>query len=123
MLVSVYCINQGTPSQYYGLKNAEENTALSHVPNNWKTKAGAKRWAQRNGFTVKEKKPKGRLEKATEYSPSTKRKTPTPRTKRKTPNTRKKINPMCENCGEFGGECKGTTEMAYTGCVYRTIKK
>lgn len=66
MLVSVYCINKGTPSEYYGLKNAEENTVLHFAPNNWKTEAGAKRWAQRNGFTVKEEKPKGRLEKATE---------------------------------------------------------
>ena len=54
MLVSVYCINKGTPSEYYGLKNAEENTVLHFAPNNWKTEAGAKRWAQRNGFTVKE---------------------------------------------------------------------
>lgn len=66
MVVTTYCINQGTASQYYGLKNAEENTVLHFAPNNWKTEAGAKRWAQRNGFTVKEEKPKGRLEKATE---------------------------------------------------------
>ena len=66
MVVTTYCIHQGTPSQYYGLKNAEENTVLHFAPNNWKTEAGAKRWAQRNGFTVKEEKPKGRLEKATE---------------------------------------------------------
>lgn len=66
MVVTTYCINQGTPSQYYGLKNAEENTVLHFAPNNWKTEAGAKRWAQRNGFTVKEEKPKGRLKKATE---------------------------------------------------------
>lgn len=69
MVVTTYCINQGTPSQYYGLKNAEENTVLHFAPNNWKTEAGAKRWAQRNGFTVKEEKPKGRLEKATENTP------------------------------------------------------
>lgn len=66
MVVTAYCINQGTPSQYFGLKNAEENTVLHCAPNNWKTEAGAKRWAQRNGFTVKEEKPKTRIEKATE---------------------------------------------------------
>lgn len=66
MLVSVYCINEGANSKCYGLKNAEENTILRFAPNNWKTEAGAKRWAQRNGLTVKEEKPKSRLEKATE---------------------------------------------------------
>lgn len=123
MLVSVYCINQGTPSQYYGLKNAEENTVLSHAPNNWKTESEAKRWAQRNEFTVKEKKPKGRLKKATEYIAQYKKENPNTEDKKKNTEHPKKINPMCENCGEFGGECKGTTEKAYTGCVYRTIKK
>ena len=53
MVVTTYCINKGTPSQYYGLKNAEDNTFLHFVPNNWKTEAGAKRWAQRNGLTIK----------------------------------------------------------------------
>ena len=43
MVVTAYCINQGTPSQYFGLKNAEENTVLRCAPNNWKTEAGAKR--------------------------------------------------------------------------------
>ena len=54
MVVTTYCINKGTPSQYYGLKNAEDNTFLRFAPNNWKTEAGAKRWAQRNGLTIKE---------------------------------------------------------------------
>ena len=52
MVVTTYCINKGTPSQYYGLKNAEDNTVLHYAPNNWKTEAGAKRWAQRNGFRL-----------------------------------------------------------------------
>lgn len=34
-----------------------------------------------------------------------------------------KVNPMCENCGKFGGECQGTTEKVWTGCVYRTVKE
>lgn len=43
MVVTTYCINQGTPSQYYGLKNAEENTVLHFAPNNWKTEAGGEK--------------------------------------------------------------------------------
>ena len=34
-----------------------------------------------------------------------------------------KVNPMCENCGKFGGECQGTTEKVWTGCVFKTPKK
>ena len=30
------------------------------------------------------------------------------------------VNPMCENCGKFGGECRGTTEKVWTGCVFKT---
>lgn len=48
----VYCVNEGTPSQYYGLINAEENTVISYAPNNWKTESGAKRWAKKNGYIV-----------------------------------------------------------------------
>lgn len=33
-----------------------------------------------------------------------------------------KVNPMCENCGKFGGECQGTTEKVWTGCIYKTPK-
>lgn len=50
MKVTAYCINRGTTSQYFGLKNAEENQVLYCAPNNWKTEAGSKRWAIRNGF-------------------------------------------------------------------------
>ena len=35
MKVTTYCINKGTASQYFGLKNAEENTVLHHTPT-WK---------------------------------------------------------------------------------------
>lgn len=54
MKVKVYVINEGTSSQYYGLKNAEENQVLYSAPNNWKTERGAKNWAKRNGFEVVE---------------------------------------------------------------------
>lgn len=53
MKVTTYVINKGTSSQYYGLKNAEENIVLRFAPNNWKTERGAKNWAVRNGFEIK----------------------------------------------------------------------
>ena len=56
MKVTVYCINQGTPAQYYGLKNLEDNQVLHYAPNHWKTKAGAIRWAEKNGLEVQPEK-------------------------------------------------------------------
>lgn len=38
-----------------------------------------------------------------------------------------KLNPMCEQCkarfeaDEGGGICQGTTEMVWTGCIYRRV--
>lgn len=52
MKVKVYCINKGTSIQYFGLKNADENQVLYSAPNNWKTKAGAIRWAKKHGFEI-----------------------------------------------------------------------
>lgn len=52
MRVTVYCINKGTAAQYFGLKNADENQVLYYAPNNWKTAAGARRWAEKHGYTV-----------------------------------------------------------------------
>ena len=52
MKVSIYVINKGTSSQYFGLKDAEENQVLYYAPNNWKTEKGAIRWAERNGYEV-----------------------------------------------------------------------
>lgn len=52
MKVKVYCINKGTPAQYFGLKNAEDNTVLYFAPNNWKTENGAIRWARKNGLAI-----------------------------------------------------------------------
>lgn len=54
MKVKVYTINEGTESQYFGLKNAEENTVLYSAPNNWKTAKGAIRWAINHGLEVTE---------------------------------------------------------------------
>ena len=52
MKVTTYCINNGTSSQYYGLKNAEENQVLYSAPNNWKTEKGALNWAKKHGFEI-----------------------------------------------------------------------
>ena len=52
MKVTIFCINKGTAAQYYGLKNADENTVLYGAPNNWKTEAGAKKWAEKRGYKV-----------------------------------------------------------------------
>ncbi len=54
MKVTVYAINEGTSSQYFGLKNAKENRVLHSAPNNWKTKRGALNWAKKNGYEVVE---------------------------------------------------------------------
>ena len=54
MKVKVYVINEGTPSEYYGLKNAEEGTVLYSAPNNWKSAKGAQRWAEKHGYEVVE---------------------------------------------------------------------
>ena len=52
MKVTTYIINRGTTSQYYGLKNADENQVLHNAPNNWKTEKGAIRWAEKHGLEV-----------------------------------------------------------------------
>ena len=52
MKVTTYCINKGTPAQYYGLKNAEENQVLVYAPNNWKTEKGALNWAKKHGYKI-----------------------------------------------------------------------
>ena len=52
MKVTTYCINKGTSSQYYGLKNAEENQILYYAPNNWKTEKGALNWAKKHGYEI-----------------------------------------------------------------------
>lgn len=50
--VTTYCVNRGTPSEYYGLKNAEENQVLYYAPNNWKTEKGALNWAKKHGYEI-----------------------------------------------------------------------
>lgn len=51
MKVTVYCINKGLTSQYYGLMNTE-GQVLYYAPNNWKTVKGAIKWAERHGYEV-----------------------------------------------------------------------
>lgn len=52
MKVAIYTVNKGTAAQYFGLKNAEENTVLHAAPNNWKTKRGAINWAKKHGYEL-----------------------------------------------------------------------
>ena len=52
MKVTTYIINKGQPTQYYGLKNADENAVLHCAPNNWITEMGALNWAKKHGYTV-----------------------------------------------------------------------
>ena len=57
MKVTTYIINEGHPSQYYGLVNAETGNVLHYAPNNWKTKKGALNWARKHGYEVSEVTP------------------------------------------------------------------
>ena len=52
MSVTVYVINRGEPSQYFGLMNAETGQILHSAPNNWKTERGAINWALKRGLDV-----------------------------------------------------------------------
>lgn len=51
MKVKTYCINKGSSSQYFGLIT-EEGQVLQYAPNNWKTEAGALRWARNHGYEI-----------------------------------------------------------------------
>lgn len=50
MKVTSYVINKGQSGEYYGLKNKETNQVLYSAPNNWKSREGAKRWAENKGM-------------------------------------------------------------------------
>lgn len=50
MKVTSYVINKGQSGEHYGLKNKETNQVLYSAPNNWKTREGAKRWAEKKGM-------------------------------------------------------------------------
>lgn len=50
MKVTSYVINEGQSGEYYGLKNKETNQVLYSAPNNWKSREGAKRWAEKKGM-------------------------------------------------------------------------
>ena len=50
LFVTTYCVNKGSSSMYFGLKTVKDNQVLHSAPNNWKTKQGAIKWANKNGF-------------------------------------------------------------------------
>ena len=52
MKVTTYCINKGQSTQYFGLKNANDNQVLHYAPNHWKTEAAALRWAMKHGYEI-----------------------------------------------------------------------
>lgn len=52
MKVTTYIINEGQSTQYFGLKNADENTVIYFAPNNWRTEKGALNWARKHGFEI-----------------------------------------------------------------------
>ena len=52
MKVTIGTINTNQPTQYFILKDAEDGRVLYAAPNNWKTKRGAIRWAEKNGLEV-----------------------------------------------------------------------
>ena len=52
MKVTTFIINKGTSSQYYGLKNVNENRVLHYAPNKWKTEKGALNWAKKHGLEI-----------------------------------------------------------------------
>lgn len=51
MKVTIYCMNKGTASQYFALKDAEENQPLPYHPT-WKTERGARNWAIKQGLEL-----------------------------------------------------------------------
>ena len=52
MKVTTYIINEGQPTPYFGLKDAEENTVIYSAPNNWRTEKGALNWARKHSFEI-----------------------------------------------------------------------
>lgn len=62
--VTSYVINKGQSGEYYGLKNKETNQVLYSAPNNWKSREGAKRWAEKKGMIYVEDSDAKSLDKA-----------------------------------------------------------
>lgn len=52
MKVTTYIINEGADDQEVILINANEGTVMKNVPNDWKTKKAAIRWAINNGYEI-----------------------------------------------------------------------
>lgn len=94
MKVSTYCINKGQPSQYFGLKNAEENQVLHAAPNNWKTEKGALNWAKKHGYDTS----KGAI---MAQKKSNKPKSAKPAAKPSKPNQTSKPKPATKPSGGF----------------------
>lgn len=55
--VKAVCINRGTKSEHYVLRSSE-GFVLHSAPNNWKTEAGALRWARAHGYGIQGEKPR-----------------------------------------------------------------
>lgn len=54
MMVKIFTINKGEPSERFflgGFDKDNECRPLHYAPY-WKTKAGARRWAEKNGYDV-----------------------------------------------------------------------
>ena len=61
-------------------------------------------------------------EEAAEYIEQHKKENPDTEDEKESTEHPEKVNAMCLNCGKFGGECQGTTEKVWTGCVFKTSK-
>lgn len=59
MKVTTYIINEGADDQEVILINAKEGSVLRNVPNDWKTKKAAIRWALNNGLEVVQERETG----------------------------------------------------------------
>ena len=66
MKVTTYIINEGADDQEVILINAKEGSVLRNVPNDWKTKKAAIRWALNNGLEVVQERECGGEEADTE---------------------------------------------------------
>ena len=52
MMVKIFTINKGEPSERFFLGGFDKDNPCRplHYAPYWKTKAGARRWAERNGY-------------------------------------------------------------------------
>lgn len=52
-VATTYVINKGQPTQEYSLLIGKSRRVMQY-PRYWKTKEGAKRWAEKNGYIIVE---------------------------------------------------------------------